>query len=85
MVDRLLEEGHQVIVLDNFSTGRQENLAHYSKAAALSIHRLDIADFEAIQPYFQGVDWVFHIAGLDMPQVMYQTLERFHQQQERSY
>ncbi len=64
LVDRLLEEGHQVIVLDNFSTGRQGNLAHHSSSAALSIHQLDIADFEAIQPIFQDVDWVFHIAGL---------------------
>ena len=28
LVDRLLEAGHQVTVLDNFSTGRPENLAH---------------------------------------------------------
>ena len=64
LVDRLLEDSHQVIVLDNFCTGRPENLAHHSNSPALSIHQVDIADFKAIQPYFQGVDRVFHIAGL---------------------
>ena len=28
LVDRLLNDGHDVIVLDNFSTGRPENLDH---------------------------------------------------------
>lgn len=28
LVDRLLEDGHDVTVIDNFSTGRPENLAH---------------------------------------------------------
>ncbi len=28
LVDRLLENGHDVMVIDNFSTGRPENLVH---------------------------------------------------------
>ena len=28
LCDRLLGEGHQVICLDNFLTGREENIAH---------------------------------------------------------
>lgn len=64
LVDRLLKDGHKVIVLDNFSTGRPENLAHHAGSPDLSIHRVDIADFEAIRPHFTGIDWVFHIAGL---------------------
>jgi len=64
LVDRLLEDGHQVIVLDNFSTGRMENLAHHAGSPAVSIHEADIVDSEGIEPYFQGIDWVFHIAGL---------------------
>jgi len=64
LVDRLLADGHQVIVLDNFSTGRPENLAQHAKSSSLTIHQVDIADFEAIRPYFSGVERVFHIAGL---------------------
>ena len=58
LVERLLRDGHRVDVLDNFSTGRRENLAHLSLGAAsrLSVHDVDIAD--AISPLFAGVDWV---------------------------
>jgi len=59
-----LEDGHQVIALDNFSTGRMENLSRHAGSATLSIHEADIVHPEAIQPFFQGVEWVFHVAGL---------------------
>jgi UDP-glucose 4-epimerase len=64
LVDRLLQDGHQVVVLDNFSTGRLENLAHHRNSQALSIQQVDIADHRAIQPHFHDVDWVFHMAAL---------------------
>ena len=64
LVDRLMKDGHGVVVLDNFSTGRQENLAHHGKASNLSVNRVDIAGFKDIQPLFRGIDWVFHIASL---------------------
>jgi len=64
LVGRLLADGHQAIVLDDLSTGRAENLSHHSNSPALSIHRVDVADFGTVKSYFQGVDWVFHIAGL---------------------
>ena len=64
LVDRLLQDGHRVVVLDNFSTGRPENLAHHRNSPLLSIQQVDIADQEAIQPYFHDVDWVFHMAAL---------------------
>ena len=79
LVDRLLEEGHQVIVLDNLSTGRLENLAHHSSRPALSIHQVDIVDKEAIQPYFHDVEWVFHVAGLaDIVPSIVQPLDYHH-------
>jgi len=63
LVDRLLGDGHEVIVIDNCSTGRLENLAHLGQPAALSVHVADIND-PAIAPLFAGVDWVFHLAAL---------------------
>ncbi len=63
LVDGLLKEGHEVTVLDNFSTGRPENLAQHAGSASLSIHQVDIADHKAIQPHLDSVDWVFHLAG----------------------
>lgn len=64
LVERLLEDGHEVVVLDNFSTGRKENLDKFKDNPRLSIHRADIADYEDIKPFFENVDWVFHLAAL---------------------
>lgn len=63
-MERLLQEGHEVIVLDNFSTGRPENLAHLTGSARLQVQQVDVADDRAIQPFFKGIDWVFHLAAL---------------------
>jgi UDP-glucose 4-epimerase len=64
LVDRLLKEGHEVIVLDNLSTGRLENLARRHDARRLQVHRVDIAENNTLQPYFANVDRVFHLAAL---------------------
>jgi len=64
LVDRLLQDGHEVIVLDNFATGRPENLAQHRGSARLSLQQIDITDQESIRPYFHDTDWVFHVAGL---------------------
>lgn len=64
LVDKLIEEGYSVVVLDNFSTGRPENLSHHKNNKNLSIIRVDISSFDAILPYFKGIDHVFHLAAL---------------------
>ena len=64
LVERLVQEECLVTVLDNFSTGRRQNLEHLSQAKNLSIHEVDLSNFEKTLPYFEGVDWVFHIAAL---------------------
>ena len=64
LVERLLNEGYQVTVLDNFSTGRRENLAHICDVPTLQIECADITDEKSIRPYFDGVDYVFHLAAL---------------------
>ena len=43
-VDRLLEQGCKVAVLDNFSTGRLENLAQWKQCDRLAILTVDISD-----------------------------------------
>ncbi|PKM77875.1 MAG: NAD-dependent dehydratase [Firmicutes bacterium HGW-Firmicutes-15] len=64
LVDRLLADGHKVTVLDNFSTGRPENLKHQENEKRLRLIEVDIQNRRAIQEYFKGVDWVFHLAAL---------------------
>jgi len=64
LVDRLLNEGHEVIVIDNCSTGRMENLKHQEGHKNLKIVQADICDGEKISPLFENVDWVFHLAAV---------------------
>jgi len=59
LVDKLIEKGHKVVVIDNLSTGKKENLN--PKA---DFHNLDICDFEKIKPLFKGIDFVFHLAAI---------------------
>ncbi|MBI2501416.1 MAG: NAD-dependent epimerase/dehydratase family protein, partial [Deltaproteobacteria bacterium] len=61
LVDQLIAEGHDVVVIDNFSTGRRTNLAHTRQT---KIVEADINDHLSIRRWFEGVDWVFHLAAL---------------------
>jgi len=63
LVERLLADGHHVAVLDNFSTGHPDNLAHV-RADGLTVCRADVTDTAIVANVCQGVDWVFHLAAL---------------------
>jgi UDP-glucose 4-epimerase len=58
VVDALLEGGHRVTVLDNFSTGRKENLA----AGCVPVEG-DVRDADAVSRCVRGQDVVFHLAA----------------------
>lgn len=64
LVVSLAASGFDVVVIDNFATGRLENLAAVSTNGHVTLIRADVADFDAIRAHFDGVDWVFHLAGL---------------------
>jgi UDP-glucose 4-epimerase len=64
LAERLLADGHEVTVIDNFSTGRPENIAHLKKNKALALITADICDRARIFPHFKGAQWVFHLAAL---------------------
>ncbi len=61
IVDRLLDDGHQVIVLDDFSTGHRSNLPEHD---ALTIIEGDISNVDTVEECMQGIDWVFHKAAV---------------------
>lgn len=60
LADRLLIEGHSVVTVDNFLTGRRENIAHQD----VELHEIDIRDRDALAKTMQGVEYVFHQAAL---------------------
>ena len=62
LVDKLLGMGHKVVVLDNFSTGRKENLEHVNDK--IKLVECDLSVKGDWIKEFNGVDWVFHLASL---------------------
>ncbi len=64
LTDLVLDNGCEVIVIDNFSTGRPENLEHHKNNSNLKIVEADITNYIDIEQYFDGVDYVFHLAAL---------------------
>lgn len=63
LTDRLLNEGHSVIAVDNFSTGSPDNLAHLAKSPRFRFEQRDIC-----QPFDPGpVDYVFNFASPASP------------------
>jgi len=67
LVDRLLENGHEVIVIDDFSGGREENLEQQKDNPKLKIIRKSICD--DLTEEFKDIEIVFHLAAL--PRVQY--------------
>ena len=59
---RLVADGHKVRILDNFSSGREENLA--AIADKIEIRRGNICDFETVSEAVHKADCVFHLAAL---------------------
>ena len=64
LVERLLQDGCEVVVLDNLSTGRLANLEGVMKHPRLQVIQKDITQEEAVRSHFEGVDAVFHLAAL---------------------
>ena len=60
VVDRLLSDGHTVIVIDNESSECHEQFYHNENA---TYYKYDIAEYDLIRPLFDGVDYVFHLAA----------------------
>ena len=62
LVDRLVRDGHEVVVLDNLSTGRLENLE--TSRSKLRLDEGDLRDRAAVAKALAGVEVVFHQAAL---------------------
>jgi UDP-glucose 4-epimerase len=62
IVDRLLDLGHEVVVIDNESSDGHDDY-HWNRHGSVHNHKVDIRDYEAIKHLFAGVDYVFHLAA----------------------
>ena len=60
LVDRLIEMGHEVIVIDNEHSDAHDQFYWNDKAQN---HKYDIRDYQNTRHLYDGVDYVFHIAA----------------------
>jgi len=60
LVDRLIEIGHEVVVIDNEYSDVHDQFYWNDKAQN---YKYDIRDYENTRPLYDGVDYVFHIAA----------------------
>jgi dTDP-glucose 4,6-dehydratase len=64
LTDRLIREGHEVIGMDNFITGSEENLAHLAGESNFSFIRHDVSNFIFVTG---KIDYVLHFASPASP------------------
>jgi UDP-glucose 4-epimerase len=75
LADRLIDQGVDVVILDNFSTGRREFVAGALAGTGARLVEGDVLDIMSLEDAVEGCDWVFHLQanadvrrGLDHPQ-----------------
>ena len=63
LVDRLLREGVEVTVIDNFSKGHLENIASHLERKDFHLVKGDIRNFNLVKDVLKNIDAVFHEAA----------------------
>jgi dTDP-glucose 4,6-dehydratase len=64
LCDRLLDDGHEVIAMDNLSTGSVDNIAHLAGHERFSFIRYDVTNYIFVEG---SIDAVLHLASLPSP------------------
>ena len=63
LVDRLLQDGNEVLGFDNFSTGQEEFVTQAVLNPRYRLVRADLLDLDALRAAMSGIDAVFHLAA----------------------
>lgn len=63
LAERLVGDGHQVVVVDDLSTGRRDNIAHLVDDGAVELVQGSILDRELMDRLIGGCELVFHLAA----------------------
>jgi len=64
LVDALAQRGYKVIIIDDLSTGKKENIEHLLQGGGVQFYKGSITDLPTLQRLFQGAEYVFHQAAL---------------------
>ncbi|CAD5229191.1 unnamed protein product [Bursaphelenchus okinawaensis] len=71
LVDKLMMDGHEVIALDNYFTGRRRNVEHW-----IGHPNFDLVHHDVVNPYFTEVDQIYHLASpASPPHYMYNPVK----------
>ena len=76
IVKHLLKHNHEVIVVDDFSRGRLENLAGFEEQ--VNLQKLDILDFNSLKDVINDSDGIFHQAALTSVPESFIQKEKYH-------
>lgn len=71
LVDRLMLDGHEVTVVDNFFTGRKNNIEHW-----IGHKNFEIINHDVVNPLYIEVDQIYHLASpASPPHYMYNPIK----------
>ncbi|XP_002737647.2 UDP-glucuronic acid decarboxylase 1-like [Saccoglossus kowalevskii] len=71
LVDRLMKEGHEVTVVDNFFTGRKRNVEHW-----VGHENFELINHDVVEPLLIEVDQIYHLASpASPPHYMYNPIK----------
>jgi len=62
VVDLLLSNDNEVVIIDDFSTGKSENIKDHLSKNLFAVERADVRDLDMMIDLTQGADLVFHLA-----------------------
>jgi UDP-glucose 4-epimerase len=63
LADRLISDGHSVVILDDVSTGRLENLKQYESHSNFEYINGSVLDQGLLESTVKDVDYIFHLAA----------------------
>jgi UDP-glucose 4-epimerase len=63
LTETLLNDGYKVVVLDNFSSGKKENIRHVLGNASMSLVKEDLKRPKKLRQVLEDCDVVFHLAA----------------------
>lgn len=64
LAEELANRGYDVVIIDNLSTGRLQNIEHIVTRGNVELHKGDIRDLTFLKALFQDAYYVFHQAAL---------------------
>ncbi|MEQ2251856.1 UDP-glucuronic acid decarboxylase 1 [Ilyodon furcidens] len=71
LTDKLMMDGHEVTVVDNFFTGRKRNVEHW-----IGHENFELINHDVVEPLYIEVDQIYHLASpASPPNYMYNPIK----------